>query len=48
MYTLKNHKGQVIRMKNGQPFEYSTERLARIGKSVLESSKRMKLRIVSP
>lgn len=48
MYTLKNQKGQIIRMKDGQPFEYSTERLAELGKSVLESSKRMKLRIVSP
>lgn len=35
MYVLKNSTGRTLTMQNGEPFYYSTERLAQIGAKVL-------------
>ena len=47
MYKLVNKRGRVINMKNGQPFIYTTEWTAQLGKKFLEAKRREKLTVVT-
>lgn len=46
MYKLVNKHGKVVNMRSGEPFEYSTERLAKLGRKFLERKRKEKLHIV--
>lgn len=46
MYKLINRRGRTVNMKNGEPFVYTTEWTARLGKTFLEKKRKEKLRIV--
>lgn len=46
MFTLRNHEGYVIKMKNGQPFKYTSRAMARLGKKILEKEREEHLFIV--
>jgi hypothetical protein len=39
MFTLNDATGQPARMRDGEPFRYSTRELARLGKNLLEARK---------
>lgn len=38
---------QIVRMKNGEPFVYTTRELAKIGKRALENERKVALLVVS-
>lgn len=47
MFILKNAAGAVVKMKNGQPFVYSSRDLARTAKKLLEGEHKTTLTVVS-
>jgi len=46
MYTLRDQHGKIAKMKDGEPFEYSTERLAKLGAKWLGRKRKLRYRTV--
>jgi len=47
LYKLVNRRGRTVNMKDGEPFLYTTEWTARLGKKFLEQKRKEKLRVVT-